>query len=254
MSLYVTPVQIKQELDITAEKYDQQLYGICQAVTRLIETTTNQSYVPTLRSVKMPPGGIWLFSPLLEVLSVVNDEDEDVEYSVEGYPIHYVEVREEATLRGLWGYHSSYFQDGWLDSLDSISYISETDSEAEVSDVEGVTILGFAPRFQQGQLIKVDEEYLNVLALAVAEQTLRVARGQNGTEPIQHADSKIYVWNVEPLVKRAALIQAIRLFKRGQQAYQDASASIELGQLIYTRKLDPDVAFMLSGLREPVFA
>jgi len=43
-------------------------------------------------------------------------------------------------------------------------------------------------------------------------------------------------------VKKATIILAIRHFKRGQQAYHDTGAIVELGQLTYTQKLDPDVA------------
>lgn len=48
-------------------------------------------------------------------------------------------------------------------------------------------------------------------------------------------------------IKQAAIIQAVRLFKRGQQAFQDTGAIVELGQLKYTQKLDPDVAVILEA-------
>jgi len=51
-------------------------------------------------------------------------------------------------------------------------------------------------------------------------------------------------------VKQAVLIQAIRWFKRGQQAFKDTGAITELGQLTYTKALDPDVAEMLQFLRQ----
>jgi len=43
-------------------------------------------------------------------------------------------------------------------------------------------------------------------------------------------------------IKKATIIQAIRHFKRGQQAYMDTGAIVELGQLTYTQALDPEVA------------
>jgi hypothetical protein len=46
-------------------------------------------------------------------------------------------------------------------------------------------------------------------------------------------------------VKRAAVIMAARWFKRGMQAYQDTGAIEELGQLTYTKALDPDVKEIL---------
>jgi hypothetical protein len=50
-------------------------------------------------------------------------------------------------------------------------------------------------------------------------------------------------------VKQAALIQAVRWFKRGQQGYQDVGAIAELGQLRYVKGLDPDVETLIEHLR-----
>ena len=46
-------------------------------------------------------------------------------------------------------------------------------------------------------------------------------------------------------IKEAAIIQTVRWFKRGQQAFQDVGAIAELGQLQYVKKLDPDIAAIL---------
>ena len=50
-------------------------------------------------------------------------------------------------------------------------------------------------------------------------------------------------------VVQATIIQAARWFKRGQQAFQDTGAIVELGQLTYTKALDPDVALLIEHLR-----
>lgn len=50
-------------------------------------------------------------------------------------------------------------------------------------------------------------------------------------------------------IKQAVIIQAVRWFKRAQQAYQDVGAIIELGQLRYVKQLDPDVAFIVEHYR-----
>jgi hypothetical protein len=47
-------------------------------------------------------------------------------------------------------------------------------------------------------------------------------------------------------IKQAALIQAVRWFKRGQQAYQDTGAIVELGRLTYTKALDPEIQTVIS--------
>jgi hypothetical protein len=47
-------------------------------------------------------------------------------------------------------------------------------------------------------------------------------------------------------IKRACKIQAARWYKRAQQAWQDASMGGELGQLLYTQELDPDIKTLLN--------
>ena len=51
-------------------------------------------------------------------------------------------------------------------------------------------------------------------------------------------------------IKQAAIIQCARWFKRGQQGFQDTGAIVELGQLTYTRALDPDIEMMVDFLRK----
>lgn len=47
------------------------------------------------------------------------------------------------------------------------------------------------------------------------------------------------------VIKLATIITVARWFKRGMQAFQDTGAVIDVGQLVYTKALDPDVKEML---------
>ena len=47
-------------------------------------------------------------------------------------------------------------------------------------------------------------------------------------------------------IKQACKIQSMRWFMRAKQGYQDTSASIAMGEMLYTQELDPDVARLLS--------
>lgn len=49
-------------------------------------------------------------------------------------------------------------------------------------------------------------------------------------------------------VKQAATIQCIRWFKRGQQAFKDVGAIVELGQLQFVQQIDPDVRNIVDHL------
>lgn len=48
-----------------------------------------------------------------------------------------------------------------------------------------------------------------------------------------------------PEIRMAAIITTVRWFKRGMQGFQDTGAVVELGQLRYTKALDPDVKEIL---------
>ena len=50
-------------------------------------------------------------------------------------------------------------------------------------------------------------------------------------------------------VQQAALVQTVRWFKRAQQAFQDAGAIFDLGQLRYVKQVDPDVAAIVEHYR-----
>jgi len=49
-------------------------------------------------------------------------------------------------------------------------------------------------------------------------------------------------------IKKCCIITVARWFKRAMQAYQDTGAVAEVGQLTYTKALDPDVKQMLSRI------
>lgn len=51
--------------------------------------------------------------------------------------------------------------------------------------------------------------------------------------------------NTPDEIKQAVEIQTVRWWKRGQQAFQDAGAISELGQLRYVKNLDPDIVQIL---------
>lgn len=63
-----------------------------------------------------------------------------------------------------------------------------------------------------------------------------------------------YSTTVPGVVYQATLVQTVRWFKRAQQGFQDTGALIDLGQLTYTQRLDPDVVTLLydAGLKRAV--
>ncbi len=58
-----------------------------------------------------------------------------------------------------------------------------------------------------------------------------------------------YSTEVPEDVQQAVIVQTVRWFKRAQQAFQDAGAIFDLGQLRYVKQVDPDVQVMVEHLR-----
>lgn len=54
-----------------------------------------------------------------------------------------------------------------------------------------------------------------------------------------------YAVTVPSEIKQACVIQSARWFKRGESAWSDSLASGELGQLMFLKKLDPDIEMIL---------
>lgn len=91
------------------------------------------------------------------------------------------------TVAGIWGWHDRWSQ-AWLDSGDTVqdNPLAATASTLTVTDADASTAGSEIPRFQVGQLLSIEEEYLWVLAVDAATNTLTVERGANGTTAVAH--------------------------------------------------------------------
>ena len=103
----------------------------------------------------------------------------------------------------------------------------------------------------------VDTEYYvvpyNYAALGQPFYKLRLDR-LKGTKSVFYGYTKgiaitgIFGYSLTPPedIKQACKIQVMRWYMRAKQAWQDAGASVELGQMIYVQQLDPDVKNILA--------
>lgn len=118
------------------------------------------------------------------------------------------------TVTGIWGWHDRW-DEAWRDSGDSVQGgLAAGDGALVVSDADGADAAREQPRFQAGQLLKIADEYLRVLAVDSATNTLTVERGANGTEAASHpADAAIYVYQPPADVASLALRRAAWLVR-----------------------------------------
>jgi hypothetical protein len=113
-------------------------------------------------------------------------------------------------VSGTWGWHANW-ANAWRDSGDTVrdDPLSDSATALTVSDVAAADSDNQSPRFQTGHLLRIEEEYLRVLAVTAVSESddlLTVARGVNGTTAAAHAqDTPVYTY--QPAADIAALCQ-----------------------------------------------
>ena len=98
--------------------------------------------------------------------------------------------QEAVTLDGIWGYHEDYGQ-AWVDTLDAVQDggLGAGTATLTVGDADGRDAR-YRTRFAVGQLLRIDSEYLRVVAVTIGAtpdpDTLTVLRGVHGTTAAAH--------------------------------------------------------------------
>lgn len=114
------------------------------------------------------------------------------------------------SVQGFWGFHSNYDQ-AFADSLDTVldAPLSAGATQIHVADVDGITEDLIEPRFQAGQLLRIDDELMLLLktqSKATADDILTVKRGYNGSTAAQHiAGSPVKIFRPEESIVQACL-------------------------------------------------
>lgn len=152
-----------------------------------------------------------------------------------------------ATVTGIWGYHRRY-ADAWQlsgDTIQDAAGINATVTTITVSDADGADYRGYTPRFSEGQLIKIDDEYMRLIGVDTDTEVLTVIRAQNGTTAAAHAKSApISIWYPEVNIVRETARQAALMYDRAG-AYERKVADGMGGETVYpTDLLDSWVAVL----------
>lgn len=284
---YATVNELKRvapDMFASSTSYDNALAEALTRASRLIDKLCNRQFYPEAKTIYLNgPGSRDLWIPdLLEITSVsISDDDgsthtalvaadylklggDNVEYDKLPYSLlrlddhngdyayWYAGLR-TAKIVGIWGYHDDY-TNAWEDSQDTVENapLASGATSITVNDADGADLDGVTPRFQVGQLLLIETEQFRARATNTATNIVTVTGAQHGTTAASHAQNKaIYRWRPTAIVQQATIMQALRWFKRGQQAFTDTGGVVELGTLLYTKKLDPEIETMLldSGLR-----
>lgn len=121
-------------------------------------------------------------------------------------------------ITGWWGYRRDYATEGFLNSEDSVQDaggISPTVTSITVNNVDAMDPFFQTPLFSAGNLIRIDNELILVMATDTTTNILSVRRGQNGTTAASHnEDTPIYIWYPEPSLVQEVTRQAALLYSR----------------------------------------
>jgi hypothetical protein len=283
MNLLATVDQVKRALEIAGTTYDALVTEALRATSRLIEDAAGRSFVPTLATRYVDGNGkssLWLDEPWLDITTLSLSGDGGTTYTALGatdwwesdglhYEVTPIQLlvlnpngntsgfyagRRTVRLVGLLGWHRN-FAVAWEASGDSVqdtSGITSAATSITVTDADGAGADGLTPRFSVGNLVQAESEIMEVIGVSASTNKLTVVRGVNGSIAATHAKSvALAIWRPDDLAHQATLIQAVRFFKRAQQGFADAGANLDLGKLIFAKKLDPDVEaiLMTAGLR-----
>ncbi len=151
------------------------------------------------------------------------------------------------SVSGLWGYHPRY-ADAWVDSLDTVNDapLAAAATTVNVNDADGPAGDGETIRFQAGNLLRLESEFLDVVAVDTTLNRLTVKRGANGTTAAQHAaGTAIYVYRpLENVVLAAIRLTAWRYRQKDVDAF-DKTAILGTGFAIIPAAIPADVKALL---------
>lgn len=116
------------------------------------------------------------------------------------------------TVDALWGYAENtggwrYPDDFWIDTRFELeATLSDSSTVFSVTDLENqIDELGEKP-LVAGRMLKIEDEYLEIIAISTSTNTVTVRRGARGSEPAEHAeDTPVYRWRVIEDITEACL-------------------------------------------------
>lgn len=285
LNLYATPTEIKAAMPdgirATTTKYDELLLRLAEQVSRFVDRWCRQPFYPQLATRYFNgrgKAGITV-GALISLSAVEVSDDDGLTYrsltlntdyrptwwgdhndprswtqlaidpngSEPAWPTGFRSVK----VTGVWAYADDR-DVAWQSSADTVQSnpLAAGATALVVADADGADALGITPRFQAGQLLRIEDEFVYCSAVTVGTNTLAIARARNGTTAAEHAQAKaIDIWRPPGPVNEATIIQVSRLMQRGFQGFGDARANVELGQMVYLRALDPEARALLEPYR-----
>lgn len=271
MNVYATLTGLRRVLALSSTQTDDDelLLSLLQTASRLIDGYTGRQFFPvqaTRTYTVQNPATLLLDADLLALSSLTNGDGTTIPtaavhvepsgmavasslvldrtqsaFTHDGDPVAALSVA------GTWGYHPDW-SNAWAGSGDTVQDdpLSSSATTLTVSDADAAQATGYGQRFAVGQLLRIEDEYLHVLAINTTTNTLTVARGVNGTTAASHAqDTAIDVYAIPADVQSACLRIASWLYKQPDAGFVQAAGGLR-GALMVPPALPEDVQQILA--------
>jgi len=234
MDVLATLYAIRRHLGFAASDTaeDARLLAALEAASSTIERRTRRHFSPRVATIphsinRQNVRDLLLTEDLLELQSLTNGDGTSINIDnaivltssairlTDGTAFIYSDTPEDAVMvTGIWGYHPNW-NVAWSNSGDTVlnNPLTAVATTITVNDVDALNSEG-APRFQVGQIVRIDDEYVRVLATDSALNHLTVSRGINGTTAASHTSGTVLEIYQPPLdVVTLCLRWAMWLYK-----------------------------------------
>jgi hypothetical protein len=242
-TLYALRARLGLAAADTAE--DARLLTALQTATAHIERATGRRFAPrqaTLQHTVRYPTELLLDDDLLELTTLANGDGTTIPLNtviclpddaptgglllIAGSSFIWSQTPTQSiSVSGIWGWHNRW-NTAWRNSADTVQNnpLSSGASTLTVTDADGADSELETPRFQVGHLLKIENEYLRVLAVNTATNVLTVLRGVNGTTAAAHAlNTAIYTYQPPLDVAAISLRLAVALYREPDTATATAA-------------------------------
>jgi len=122
---------------------------------------------------------------------------------------------ESIVITGFWGIREFYTAQGFFTSTQTCPALTSTQTSFVVSSITGPDPYYRTPEFSPGNLLRIDNELMEITYIDTATKTLYVMRGANGTTAAAHTlGTAILVWEPEEDIAGEVTRQAALLYAR----------------------------------------
>jgi len=210
----------------------------------------------------------WLPDDILSITTLKTDDDddgtfensytEDTDYRL--YPLNkYPKTKAKVITSGSYGGFASGIDKG-IEIAGVFGYGNETNATPYTATAITITAddateteldVSAEGTICAGHTIRVESEQIYIQsATADTTKKITVLRAVNGTTGAAHATKIASIYNYPQPMVQACLITAMRAWKRKDSAYQDVVGGGELGTVITSKGIDPDVAEIIRQYRK----